>query len=71
MGIVRAERIPGSHFGREEVWLDPEMKIVVFCLGSKRAWKRTSRGDGDVSEHGSRRCCGNDDIELDTLTVML
>jgi hypothetical protein len=36
-----------------------------------RDCKRTSRGDGDVLEHGSRSVCGNEVIKLDTLTEIL
>src|ERR1700737_4724700 len=70
IGMVRPERILGSHFGRGEVWWEPEMKTFVVLEGSIRAWKRISRGDRAVSEHGSNRLCGRDDIALDTLTVI-
>ena len=68
--MVSDERMSGIHFGRDLKWEVPEMKTVVFCFGSRSAWKNASSGDGAASLHGSKSACGKDEIELDTSRVM-
>ena len=46
------------------------MKMVVFCKGSTRDWKRTSSGEGASSAHGSSNFCGREVTKLCTSRVM-
>jgi len=71
--MVREERMSGNHlgrFGRDVPRELPEIKTVVFCLGSMSAWNNASSGDVVASRQGSNRSCGSDDIELDTSRVI-
>jgi len=72
-GMEREERILGSHLGRlseGEWWLSPEMKMVVFCEGWSMDCKRTSKGEGASSAHGSSSFCGREVTKLWTSRVI-